>query len=61
MDKAVHPVHQVRLYLYEKHVYIRMCRRLRDSRFICTWSGADSNMVAAYFRSGLLGDELAPI
>lgn len=61
MDKAVHPVHQVILYLCEKHVYNRLCRRLRDSRCICTWSGTNSNMETAYFCSGLLGHESAPI
>lgn len=61
MDKAVHPVHQVMLYLYEKHVYSRLCRRLGDSRCICAWSGADSSMEAPYFSSGLLGCESAPI
>jgi len=61
MDKAVHPVHQVTLYLYEKYVYNRLCRRLRDSRCICTWSGADSNMEAAHFCSGLLGCQSAPV
>lgn len=30
MDKAVHPIHQVMLYLDEKRVYSRLCRKLRE-------------------------------
>lgn len=55
MDKAVHPVHQVMLFLDEKCMYSRLYRRLKDSRCICILPGADSNMEAAYFCSGLLG------
>lgn len=51
MDKAVHPIHQVILYLGEKHVYSRLCRGLRESGCVCTWSGADNNMEAAPFCS----------
>lgn len=61
MDKAVHPVHQVMLFLDKKHMYSRLCKRLKDSRCICTWPGADSNMEAAYFCSGLLGYESDPV
>lgn len=35
MDKAVHPIHQVMLYLGEKHVYSRLCRRLRKRVAVC--------------------------
>lgn len=48
MDKAVHPVNQVMLYLC---VQLIVQKTGRGSGCICTWSGAESNMEAAQFCS----------